>query len=49
MLGVIVILHELMINRGEERPTTLLIGASLIGVTILSSSSKNGNGNGAGS
>ena len=47
-VGVVVILHELVIHEGAERPTILLVGASLIGVTILSGASKNGNGNNGG-
>ena len=48
LLGVVVILHELVLNTGDERPTILLIGASLIGVTIFTGSSKGENGNGNG-
>lgn len=42
LLGCAVIAHEVFWRPGAERPTVLIVGAAMVGVTILSGTGRTG-------
>ena len=43
LLGVVIVLHELFVHDGPERPTMILAGCGLITGTFIFGAARNGN------